>query len=199
MPASPPVQRYGPTSGLGTGITGLACCAVIVGAVLSDPLSAGSLRVGIGALILAVLIWAFQMRPRIVIEADERSLLLRNPLVSWRIPMAAVRSVAVKTMTSVGVGDGRRYTSVAVGYSVRRVVRDRSAPPPKVTVPESRAQQRRATHEEQRLMQERVLAAADRARARALPTGPVEREFAVLEIGLLVVLVVAFVATFVRG
>ena len=196
MTDSPPVQRYGPTSGLGTGIAGLVCCAVIVAAVLSDPLSAGSVRVLIGALVLAVLVWAFQMRPRIVIEADERSLLLRNPLISRRIPMAAIRSVAVKTMTSIGIDEDRHYTCVAVGYSLRRVVKDRSVPPPKVATPDSKALRRRSLHEEQRLMQDRVLAAADRARARHLPTEPVEREFAVVELSLLAALVVAFVVSF---
>lgn len=185
MSETGPVQRYGPTSGTVTGVVGLASCAVVVGAVVVGGLSPTSVRVGLAGLALAVLIWAYLLRPSIVVEPDGHTLLLRNPLVSHRIPIAVVKSVVVRAITTVRTHDDDRFDAVAVGYPLRKIARGHAT--------EGAGRDR---IEVQTLMVDRILAAADRARTTEAPVGPVERRYAVVEIGLLVALVIAFAVSF---
>jgi hypothetical protein len=182
-----PERRYGPTSGTFTGVLGLVACCVVIGLVVED-LSATSVRVGIAAVAAAVVFWAFMLRPRVILESGGSTLVLRNPLSSWRIPLASVREVGVKTMTTVKTDDAR-YDAVAVGYPLRKVVRS-SRPGTAESAPV------RARVDVQMVMVETILAAADKARVHGLQGDPAVRVYAVVELGLVAVAVVGFVATY---
>lgn len=207
MSDSTPALRFGPTSGVFSGVAGLVVCAGFVVGALHDGVDLGSVRVALGALVAAVLVWAYLLRPRIVIEEGGRTLLLRNPLVDTRVPLAAVKVVGVRTLTTIKTEDAR-YDAVAVGHSVRRLVRGErnrtgmmdaffNARMP--TVPEPKGAIEHAPRitdmAVQDAMTEQVLAAADRARSRGLPAEPVERHRAVPELVALGVLTVAFVVS----
>lgn len=189
-------QRYGPTSGTVSGYFGLVLCALVIGLVVTGDLTAGAVRVIAAAAGAAVLIWAYMLRPRIILEADGATLVLRNPLSSWRIPVASVRVVAVKAVTTVGTDDAR-YDAVAVGYPLRTLVRDSRQGRPRMDEPRvddgSRAEGR---HDEQSVMTEMVLAAAERARQVGAVAGPVQRIYAVAELALVGIATLTFVATY---
>jgi hypothetical protein len=69
--------------------------------------------------LLALLLWAAMLRPRVSIVGDD--LELRNMLETVRIPLAAVEELAVRQLLAVRAGD-RRYVSPALGKS-RRALR----------------------------------------------------------------------------
>lgn len=207
MSETSPVQRYGPTSGTITGVIGLVCCAFVAVAALAGGVSTTSLQVALGALALGVLAWAFLLKPRIIVEEGERMLLLlRNPLVSHRVPLAAVKVVGVRTVTTVKTED-ERFDAVAVGYPLRKIVRGNVARPahptpglgiphaPLPAEPRHDRKQHHGSQDIQMLMTDRILAAAERARASGQPAGAAERRYAVAEIGLLAVLGIVFVVT----
>lgn len=115
MAASSP-QSFGPTSGLFTGWFSGALflvAGVIVGLNGS---------VGWGALLLAValVLWCFLARPRIVLDAG--ALELRNAFSSWVVPLAAIDDVSVRHATVVTV-DGSTYVGDAVGLNALEVLR----------------------------------------------------------------------------
>lgn len=209
MSAGESERRYGPTSGTLTGIVGLGLCALVIGLVVAGDPTAGSVRVAIGAAGAAVLVWAYLLRPRIILEAGGATLVLRNPLSAWRIPLDTVRVVGVKTVTTVKTDDAR-YDAVAVGYPLRKLVREArpGMPGPSRTpmvMPSLRGTPldpaddgpRISRQEEQTVMTEAILAAADAARLLRISGPPVSRTYAVVEIALLAVAVLAFAATYV--
>jgi len=190
MNAGEPERRYGPTSGTVTGIVGLVVCALVIGLVAAGDLTSGSVRVALGAAGAAVLVWAYLLRPRIVLEAGGATLVLRNPLSTWRLPLDSVRVVGVRAVTTVKTDDAR-YDAVAVGYPVRKLVRDAR--------PGARNHDdvlRVVRHDEQTVMTEAILAAAERARLLRVAGQPAARSYAVVEIALLALAVVGFVATY---
>jgi hypothetical protein len=189
-----PAQRYGPTSGVFSGVAGLLICAVAVVVSVVDGLTSGSLRFVLAALVGAVLIWAFLLRPRIVIESGGRTLLLRNPLVDVRVPLAAVKVVGVRAVTTVKTDDAH-YEGVAVGHPVRKIVRGRLGPD-QGDAPRTWRTPRLTEMSTQDIMTEQVLHAAAEARAQGLPAEPVERRWALPELVLLAVFTVALVVSF---
>ncbi|MBO9523783.1 MAG: hypothetical protein J7518_19795 [Nocardioidaceae bacterium] len=200
-----PEQRYGPTSGVISGIVGLVVCAVVVGLAIADGLTSTSVRFILGAGASAVLIWAYLLRPRIILEQGGRTLLLRNPFVDRRVPLAAVKVVGVRTVTTVRT-DEAAYDCVAVGHSVRKVVRG-SGPggglggrwfggAGTVGGPPPAHRPRLNEMSTQDAMTEQVLYAADQARLHGHATEPVERRLALPELVLLVVFLVALVVAF---
>lgn len=208
MSQKSPEQRYGPTSGIATGVFGLVVVAVMLGAAAASGLSPGSVRTGLAAAALAILAWAFLLKPRIIVEEGGHILVLRNPLVSHRIPLAAVKVVGVRTVTTVKTEEGR-FDAVAVGYPLRKIVRGGAArapralpglgiPGPELPAKPPRTREPHAGEGDiQELMTNRILAAAERARATGVEAGRVERRYAVVEIGLLVALAIGFLLTFV--
>ena len=97
--ATPSSQSFGPTSGLLTGWFASALLAAGgVALVFGDSL-------GWGALLLAValVVWSFLARPRVVL--DEGTLELRNAFSSWLVPVGRVDDVEVRQGTVVTVGD----------------------------------------------------------------------------------------------
>lgn len=197
-------QRYGPTSGVFTGVVGLVGCAAVVVVAVVDGLSSTSLRFVFAAGIAGVLVWAYMLRPRVVLEAGGRTLLLRNPFVDLRVPLAAVRTVGVRAVTTVKTEE-ERFDCVAVGYPVRRLVRGGGAVDPSPTVglfgrmmrlpspPPPAHSPRLSEMSVQEAMTEQVLYAADQARLQGHPEAPVERRLAVPELVVLGGFLVAFV------
>lgn len=203
-------RRFGPTSGTFSGFLGLVLCAIVIGLAAVGGPTAGSIRVAITAAAAAVLVWAYLLRPRIILEAGGSTLELRNPLSSWRIPLATVRVVGVKTVTTVKTDDAR-YDAVAVGYPLRKLVRESRPGTPGPSLfgmmtpslrdpsldPHAEAEQaRRAGQDEQSVMTEAILRAADQARLLHPSSPPALRSYAVVEIALLGAAAVAFLATY---
>ncbi|HEX4190660.1 MAG TPA: hypothetical protein VHZ06_06650 [Marmoricola sp.] len=195
-------QEYGPTSGVVTGWIGMVICTAVVVAVPVVNHDLESARIAVGAAVAGTLIWMTMLRPRIIVRLPD-TLLLRNPLSTWEVPLAAVDSVRVRAITRVGVGE-RNYDGVAVGRPVRpprpaglglpgiggrrgAVTPDpspsRARLRPSATTPNAIAD----------LMTEQLLAAADRARAAGQAGAGVDRVWAVPELAVLATLVVAFV------
>ncbi|HET6152071.1 MAG TPA: hypothetical protein VFE15_03895 [Marmoricola sp.] len=195
-------QEYGPTSGVVTGWIGMVLCAVLIVAVPVANQDLGSARIAVGVGVAAALIWMTMLRPRIIVRLPD-ILLLRNPLSTWEVPLAAVESVSVRAITRVGVGE-RTYDGVAVGRPVRpprpagaglpgfggRRGVVRSEPPtgkarlrPNASTPNAIAD----------LMTEQLLAAADRARAAGQSDTGIDRVWAVPELAVLGALTVALV------
>lgn len=113
-------QRFGPTTGAMSGVVGMVLVvAVIVLSVLNERTLFG-LRVDLVAALFGWLIWCFMLRPRVIIGADD--VRLRNALVDTTIPLARVTDVSMGTVTAVFVG-GERYVGIAVGHSVRNLMR----------------------------------------------------------------------------
>jgi hypothetical protein len=133
-------QWFRGTSGLVWGIVAL----VMAAAVMALDIAAGlDVPVVIGSLLFAALAYAALIRPRIGVGSDE--LILDHMFSTVRIPVAAVRSIAIGRTFEARTVDGA-YVSAAVGRSLRqalkgRVIRDTQLrrgeplPPPPHTKP----------------------------------------------------------------
>jgi len=197
-------QKYGPTTGAFTGWIGLLMCLGAIAALLTDA-TAGSVRFAIVLGALGLLIWCFVLRPRVIVR-EPNTLLLRNAVSTWELPLAGVTKVRVKAITRVEIGESP-YDGIGVGRRVRTMVRGQVVkhgdgfadagralgdPPrrdrkhPEVNPPEAVAD----------LVTEQVLAAAERAREAGQPTEPVRRTWAVVELVLLAALVLGFAGSY---
>ena len=180
MATPTPVRRYGPTTGSFTGWLGLVLAAVAaVAAPVSSPDTTGFLITAIAAA-GGLLVWMVMLRPRVLVIAPE-SLELRNVISSWFVPLTAITDIEVRAVTRVRTADGR-YDGVGVGRTIREMRRSRRGP----HVPSADS-----TGQEADLMIGQVLQAVERARADGLVDRPVRRVWAVPELGVLAVLVVA--------
>ncbi len=115
-------EDFRPTTGPLVGLLGLA---VLVGVVVLDVLGQGVSLAPWGyalVVLLAVLVWAAVLRPRVWVGQGD--LVLRTMLETVRVPLAAVESVAVRQVLVVTAG-GRRYVCPALGRS-RRALTQRS-------------------------------------------------------------------------
>ncbi|RNL62987.1 hypothetical protein EFK50_14820 [Nocardioides marmoriginsengisoli] len=203
MSDSVPAQRFGPTSGTVTGVLGLVLCAGAAAALLVDDVSAAHVRTVLVLLAVAVLIWAFMLRPRVLIE-PAGTLLLRNGFTDWRIPLASVTDVEVRAVMTVRTSDDGRYQGAGVGKSVRQLARAnrpatgggffRLGPPP---APEAPGKPKPTDQSDADFAAAQVLAAAQRARDLGLAEGPGFRLYAVLEIVAFAAAVLAAVIAFV--
>ncbi len=119
-------EWFRPTSGRVVGWAGLATAATVLVLALVEPAESGALAVAAGAAFVGVVCWVALLRPRLGVTPE--TLVLRGTLRTVHLPLAAVESIAVGQMLAVRVA-GRRYTSPAVGKSVRRVLRDAAANP----------------------------------------------------------------------
>ncbi len=117
-------EDFRPTSGRVVGSLGLAVLVGLGGAdLLRGPLG------GVVALpgwawpllvLLATLVWAAVLRPRVWVGQGD--LVLRTMLETVRVPLAAVESLAVRQVLVVAAG-GRRYACPALGQTRRTLVR----------------------------------------------------------------------------
>ena len=117
-----PVERFKPTSGQIVGYAGLALALFTVGYVAVDVHTVTGLRVGLGAVFFATVIWVTQLRPRAT--AYPRHVVLRNAVRDTHVPLAAVDEVSMGQMLSLWVGDAR-YTCIGIGQSMRADVKAR--------------------------------------------------------------------------
>ncbi len=131
------------------------------------------------------------MALRPAVWVTERDLVLRNMLVTFRIPLVAIEKVVIAQVLAISAG-GQRYVSPAIGYSLRQTVRSRS---PRTRTAEKA--QAKVINSVQLFVEERIRyharEATDRqARERTTP-GAVQKLPAWREIAGLSVLAAAFV------
>jgi len=142
----------------------------------------------------SVVLWVALIRPAVAVVGDD--LVLHNPLSSVRVPLAAIEHVVVRQWLTVSAG-GRRFTSSGVGRSSLQAMRDDRRGP--VTGVEMA----RLSHGA--IVEHRIDKLADEARTlqgvarysdeqQAL-ADDVRREWAWVEIALLVVAALAFAIT----
>jgi hypothetical protein len=117
-----PVERFKPTSGQIVGYVGLALAVFTVGYVAVDVHTVTGLRVGLGAVFFAVVIWVTQLRPRVT--AYPRHVVLRNAVRDTHVPLGAVDEVSMGQVLSLWVGDAR-YSCIGIGQSMRADVKAR--------------------------------------------------------------------------
>lgn len=174
-----------------TGVVGL----VVVGAVVLLGVTGvgGAFHPAAYAVcgLVAVVIWVVLLRPGIGL--GEEWLILRNPLSTVHLPLAAIEQVAVGQWLAVLVG-GRRYTNSGVGRSGRQARKDDGLPGETLQrsfggIVEMRIE-RRAENARSRL---RITRSSEEQAALA---AEVRREPARVEIGLIAVLALAVVVTF---
>ena len=195
---------YTPTSGTVSGWIGLVIAGAFLVAVLAGDRSVGGARYAFAALIFALLLWCYMLRPRVVVGGSDVE--LRNPFSSWHVPLVDVRSVEVRAVTMVTT-DARRYDGVAVGRPARTLLRGgqqraRFMSTPGRTMrlpnePEATRLQRGQldANAVADLVVEQVLFAAGQARERGETSRPATRTWAALELAGLVALAVALVVT----
>jgi hypothetical protein len=174
------------------GIIGLAAAALV--ALLGITGIGGDYHPAAYAVcgLFAAVVWVTMLRPAVGIRDDV--LVLRNPLTTVTIPLAAVQQVAVGQFLAVLAGD-RRYTNAAVGrgrFAARRddALTDTSPQRSFGGVVESRIRHRAHDARASQGIEERS------EEQDALAAG-VQREPAWLETGLLVVLALIVVVTLV--
>jgi hypothetical protein len=200
-------SRFKPTSGLLTGWLGVALAGGVVVSVVLDDHTATGARVGFLAALCGLLVWCFMLRPRVVIGSTEVE--LRNPFMSWHVPLASVRRVAVRAVTRVYTEE-RRYDGVAVGRPVRSLMRARPQRQQSIGVPGLGGRRINESVDASRLPKgqldadmvadlvvEQLLTLADRAReAGEKPERP-RRSWAWVELVLLALLVAGLVLSLV--
>ena len=111
-----PVQKFEPTTGPGVGYVGLAACALVVGIVVTSEQHVTGVRVALGAVLVAVLIWLVLLRPRATAYDD--TLVLRGMVSDTTLPLARIDAAVVRQMLVVRVGEDR-YTCAGISRSRR--------------------------------------------------------------------------------
>ncbi len=113
------VERFRPTSGSLLGYFGLLMAAGAVAVTVVGRDDGVPATVGWVALLVATLVWAAMLRPRVWVTRSH--LVLRNMLDTVSIPLAAVEQIVVRQVLAVRAGE-KRYVSPAVGKSLRQTV-----------------------------------------------------------------------------
>jgi hypothetical protein len=121
-----PVERFRATSGRVVGSVGLAVVAGLLLYVAVAMHTTTGLRLATGLVLLGVLVWLTQLRPRATVYPDV--LHLQNSLRDATVPLVAVDAVTVRRMLNVWVG-GRRYVCIGIGTPLRKVVGVKSRGP----------------------------------------------------------------------
>lgn len=168
-------RRYGPTGGLIIGWIGLVGCAVVAIVLPFTGQDRETLRFALAVALVGVVIWAFVVRPRIILTAT--TLELRNPLSAWSVPVDLVDKVEVDFTTRV-TAMGRTLNATGVGRNPRGLTR--TATPPWTSAD-------RVVD----IMVQDVLAAAAQARGADPAGGAIERHWAVPELAVIAVLSLA--------
>ncbi len=120
--SSAPVERFKPTSGLMVGYAGLAISAFLLGYVVLGVRSLDGLRIAVGAVLFALVVWTTQLRPRATAYTDR--VVLKNIVRDSHVPLAAVDEIALGQTLTLWVGD-ERYVCIGIGSSFREHVRSR--------------------------------------------------------------------------
>ncbi len=98
------------------GWVSVAGLALVIGISLNADRSRGTLLMVAGMAVLAVLLYAYLIRPRVRVRGDYLELV--NPWTLTRIPLARVGLVLIRSVTFVYVGE-KRYVGVAIGRTTR--------------------------------------------------------------------------------
>ena len=117
-----PVQKFEPTTGPGMGYVALAVCALVVGIVVTNEQHVTGLRVALGAVLVAVLIWLTLLRPRATAYDDR--LVLRGMVSDTTLPLSRIDSAVVRHMLVVRIEEDR-YTCAGIARSTRSMVKPR--------------------------------------------------------------------------
>lgn len=117
---------YGPTSGQVSGWLGIGGALAIAIISVSHGLSHVDVVLALAMLFTATLIWAFMVRPRVVLGSEE--LVLRNAVVDYWVPYAAIRRIVVRSVTQVWV-DERRLVGIGVGRGRKTMMTSRAGQP----------------------------------------------------------------------
>lgn len=115
------VERFTVWSSRIVGVVGLAALAGVV--LLGVTGAGGDFHPAAYAIcgLIGVLVWVAVIRPAVAIDGDR--LVLRNPLSTTSIPLAAIEQVAVGRWLVVLVDD-RRYTNAGISRTRRQGLRD---------------------------------------------------------------------------
>ena len=117
-----PVERFKPTNGLFAGYAGLVAAAVTLGYVALYVHTVTGLRLALGALFFAVVVWVTQLRPRAT--AYPRHVVLRNSVRDAHVPYVAVDEVSMSQTLKIWSG-GQRYVCIGIGQSLREEIKAR--------------------------------------------------------------------------
>jgi hypothetical protein len=117
------LERFKPTTGMFVGWAGMAVAAFALGYVALSVHTVVGLRIGLGALLAAVLIWVSQLRPRVT--AYTRHLHLMGSLRDVRVPYVAIDQVTMGQTLNVWVGE-QRFVCVGIGKSLGSDIRQRA-------------------------------------------------------------------------
>lgn len=115
-----PVQQFKPTTGVAIGVAGLVACVLVLVVVVLTERNADGVRVALGTLLVAALIWAVLLRPRATAYRD--TLLLRGIVSDTHVPLAAIDTALVRNVLAVWTDD-RRYTCAGISRSTRSMVK----------------------------------------------------------------------------
>ncbi len=115
------VERFTVWSSRIVGVVGLVAVAMVV--LLGVTGAGGDYHPAVyaGCGLIGVVIWVAILRPEVAIAGDR--LVLRNPLNTVGIPLAAIEQIAVRRWLAVRVGD-RTLTNAGISRSRRQGVRD---------------------------------------------------------------------------
>jgi len=115
------IQRFRPTNGRFMGVLGLLLCAfVAVVFILSEPAHVAVPGV-VGCALAAVFVWVVMLRPGV--SASTTDLYIKTLFSNVSIPLASVETVLVRRYLLVRSG-GRRYICPAISRSLRKTVRN---------------------------------------------------------------------------
>ena len=130
MPATPVnhddervLERFKPTTGTLIGIAGLLVAAFALGYVLISVHTVVGLRIGLGAVFGAVVVWVSQLRPRVT--AYTKQLHLKGPLRDALVPYVLIDEVTMAQTLNVWVGE-QRFMCIGIGKSLGSDIRQRA-------------------------------------------------------------------------
>jgi hypothetical protein len=118
-----PMERFKPTNGTFVGYAGLAIALFAVLYVLLAVHTVAGLRVALGALFAAAVVWVTQLRPRAA--AYPERLLLKGSLRDTWIPYVVIDEVALGQTLNIWVG-GQRHVCIGIGLSIGKDLRQRA-------------------------------------------------------------------------
>ena len=117
------LERFKPTTGIFIGWAGMAVAAFALGYVALTEHTVVGLRIGLGALFAAVVIWVSQLRPRVTAYAQD--LHLQGSVRDARVPYVVIDEVTMGQTLNVWVGD-QRFVCIGIGKSLGADIRQRA-------------------------------------------------------------------------
>jgi hypothetical protein len=116
------IERFRPTTGAAVGWSGLGMLVLVAAYCLVEVHTVVGLRVVLGCLLGAVVLWVTQFRPRVT--AYDEGLLMHGSIMDTLVPYPAVDDVRLGQVLVVRSG-GRRFTCVGIGQSLGADMRRR--------------------------------------------------------------------------